>query len=80
MHARQVVVRHGHHQVVLEVVVHVVGRDEQALERARERGAGVPQGLTLTMMVNPSVAPQGLLSVALSGSTVDGIDAVASTQ
>ena len=39
-----------------------------------------PQGLTLTMMVNPSVAPQGLLSVALSGSTVDGIDAVASTQ
>jgi hypothetical protein len=39
-----------------------------------------PQGLTLTMMVNPSLAPNGRLSVALSGVTVDGIVAVASTQ
>ena len=41
--ARQVVVRHGHQQVVLEVVVDAVRRDQQALPPARERRARVAQ-------------------------------------
>ena len=35
----QPVVRDGHHQVVLEVEVHAVRRDQQALPPARDRGA-----------------------------------------
>src|SRR5436190_10658929 len=42
---RQVVAGHVKQQVMLEVVVDVIGCDEQPLEKIRVRGAGVAQGI-----------------------------------
>ena len=43
MDTRQVVAGHVEQQVMLEVIVDVVRRDEQPLEQVRVRGAGVAQ-------------------------------------
>ena len=45
VHARQVVAGHVEQQMMLEVVVHVVRRDEQPLEKIGARGARVAQGI-----------------------------------
>ena len=41
VHGRQVVVRRGHEQVVLQVVVHLVRRHRQPRQRPRHRGAHI---------------------------------------
>src|SRR5206468_11249181 len=43
VHTRQAVVRNGHDEVMLEVVVHVVGRNEETLPPACQGGARVAQ-------------------------------------
>jgi len=43
VHARQVVTGDVEQQMMFEVVVDVIGRDEQPLEEMRARGAGVAQ-------------------------------------
>ena len=48
MDARQVVAGHVEQQMMLEVIVDVVGRDEQPLEEIGVRGAGVAQGIVLS--------------------------------
>ena len=43
MNARQVVAGHIEQQMMLEMIVDVIGRNEQSLEKARARGARVAQ-------------------------------------
>src|SRR5437879_5914891 len=43
--ARKIVTGHVEQQMMLEVVVDVIGCDEQPLEKIRARGAGVAQGI-----------------------------------
>ena len=43
VNARQVVAGHVEQQMMFEMVIHIIGRDEQPLEKAGARGAGVAQ-------------------------------------